>query len=86
MMNCAILMKHNKQSAGKRDAYIGVSFQVRPDFKTRDPFANNAIFCFEWHTQDVGVLRAKDLLKALAAGGAMCIGEHPGDLCKAKDI
>jgi hypothetical protein len=77
-------MKHYKQPDGKLDAYIGVSFQVRPDFKTWDPFANNPIFCFEWHTQNVGVLSAKDLLKALAAGGAVCIREQPGDLCKAK--
>ena len=78
-------MKHYKQPAGKWNAYISVSFQVRPDFKAGDPFANNTIFCFEWHTQDVGVLGAKDLLKALATGGAMCIREQPGDLCQDKD-
>jgi hypothetical protein len=33
-MNCVNLMKHYKQPDGKLDAYIGVSFQVRPDFKT----------------------------------------------------
>lgn len=31
------------------------------------------------------MLGAKDLLKALATGGAMRIREQPGDLCKAKD-
>jgi hypothetical protein len=40
------------------ETYIGVSFQVRPDFKTRDPFANSPIFCSEWHTQDMSVLSA----------------------------
>jgi hypothetical protein len=32
--DCAILLKHYKEPAGKRDAYISVSLQVRPDFKT----------------------------------------------------
>jgi hypothetical protein len=32
----------------------------------------------------MSVLGAKDLLKALATGGAMCIREQPGDLYKAK--
>lgn len=33
-----------------------------------------------------GVLSAKNLLKALAACGAMCIREQPGDLCKPKGV
>jgi hypothetical protein len=33
----------------------------------------------------MAVLSAKDLLKTLATGGASCIREQPGDLCKTKE-
>lgn len=64
--------------------YISVGLQVWPDFKTRDPLANNSIFCSEWHTKDMAVLSAKDLLKTLTTGGASCIREQPCNLRKTK--
>lgn len=46
------------------------------------PHANGSIFCPEWHTNDIAVLSAEDLLKMLATSGASCIKEQPGHLRK----
>lgn len=80
MINKMSIYKKAIKRGANLGIYIGESLQIRPDFETRDPFANNSILSSEWHTKDLAVLSAKDLLKTLATGGASCVREQPGDL------